>query len=64
LVGGNLVGGNLVGGNLVDGNLTMAIPRPSCKTPFGIKLRHVCNAFLPGQRGKKCEKDHTRPNHK
>jgi len=35
-----------------------------CKTPSGIKLRHVCNAFLPGQRGKKCEKDHARPNHK
>jgi len=36
----------------------------SCKTLYGSKLRHVCNFFLPGGRGKKCEKDHGRPDHK
>jgi hypothetical protein len=33
-----------------------------CKTFFGLKLRHVCNFNMPG--GKKCEKDHPRPEHK
>jgi hypothetical protein len=33
-----------------------------CKTFYGIKLRHVCNQFMGG--GKKCEKDHPRPDHK
>jgi hypothetical protein len=33
-----------------------------CKTFYGIKLRHVCNQFIGG--GKKCEKDHPRPDHK
>jgi len=36
----------------------------NCKTLYGSKLRHVCNFFLPGGRGKKCEKDHGRPDHK
>jgi hypothetical protein len=33
-----------------------------CKTFYGSALRHVCNKFMPG--GKKCEKDHARPDHK
>jgi hypothetical protein len=33
-----------------------------CKTFTGVKLRHVCNQFMPG--GRKCEKDHPRPDHK
>jgi len=36
----------------------------SCKTFYGTKLRHVCNVYLSGGRGKKCEKDHSRVNHK
>jgi len=35
-----------------------------CKTVFGLKLRHVCNSFLAGQKGKKCEKSHPRMDHK
>jgi len=35
-----------------------------CRTVFGLKLRHVCNSFLAGQKGKKCEKNHTRMEHK
>jgi len=35
-----------------------------CKTTFGLKLRHVCNAYLSGQKGKKCEKNHPRMDHK
>jgi hypothetical protein len=33
-----------------------------CKTFHGKSLRHVCNQFMPG--GRKCEKDHARPDHK
>jgi hypothetical protein len=33
-----------------------------CKTFYGIQLRHVCNQFMGA--GKKCEKDHPRPEHK
>jgi len=36
----------------------------ACKTFYGTKLRHVCNVYLSGGRGKKCEKDHCRTNHK
>jgi len=35
-----------------------------CKTFYGTKLRHVCNVFLPGGRGKKCEQAHPRKDHK
>jgi hypothetical protein len=35
-----------------------------CKTYHGTKLRHVCNQYLPGGGGRKCEKDHPRPEHK
>jgi len=35
-----------------------------CRTVFGLKLRHVCSSFLAGQKGKKCEKNHTRMEHK
>lgn len=35
-----------------------------CKTAMGGKLRHVCNLFLKGQNGRKCEKDHSRVDHK
>lgn len=35
-----------------------------CKTPMGAKLRHVCNMYLKGQNGKKCEKQHSRVDHK
>jgi hypothetical protein len=45
-------------------NSLMGCPNgPSdCKTFYGSALRHVCNKFMPG--GKKCEKDHARPDHK
>jgi len=38
--------------------------KEDCKTPAGTKLRHVCNYFLPGGKGKKCEKEHPRMDHK
>jgi hypothetical protein len=45
-------------------NSLMGCPNgPSdCKTFYGSALRHVCNKFMPG--GKKCEKDHARPDNK
>jgi hypothetical protein len=33
-----------------------------CKTYYGIKLKHVCNALTAA--GKKCEQEHTRMEHK
>jgi hypothetical protein len=33
-----------------------------CKTSMGRKLRHVCNWVFPG--GRKCGKDHAKPDHK
>jgi hypothetical protein len=33
-----------------------------CKTYYGFKLRHVCSYIMQG--GKKCEKDHPKPEHK
>jgi hypothetical protein len=33
-----------------------------CKTFYGNKLRHVCSFILPS--GKKCQKDHAKPDHK
>jgi len=38
--------------------------KEDCKTPTGSKLRHVCIYFMPGGKGKKCEKDHPRMDHK
>jgi len=35
-----------------------------CKTFYGTKLRHVCNVYVPGGRGKKCEQLHPRKDHK
>jgi len=35
-----------------------------CKTYYGTKLRHVCNVYLTGGRGKKCEQTHPRKDHK
>jgi hypothetical protein len=45
-------------------NTTTGCPNSAqdCKTFYGTKLRHVCNQFIGG--GKKCEKDHPRPEHK
>jgi hypothetical protein len=45
-------------------NSLMGCPNAAndCKTFYGSALRHVCNKFMPG--GKKCEKDHPRPDHK
>jgi hypothetical protein len=45
-------------------NSLMGCPNQAndCKTFYGSALRHVCNKFMPG--GKKCEKDHPRPDHK
>jgi hypothetical protein len=45
-------------------NTTSGCPHSAadCKTFNGVKLRHVCNQFMPG--GRKCEKDHPRPDHK
>jgi len=47
-------------------NSTQGCPKKTedCKTPFGFKLRHVCNVFLQGGKGKRCEKDHPRKDHK
>ena len=33
-----------------------------CKTYYGVKLRHVCDYYMPGNR--QCEKDHPRVEHK
>jgi hypothetical protein len=45
-------------------NTTSGCPNSAqdCKTYHGTKLRHVCNKFMPG--GGKCEKPHSRPDHK
>jgi len=35
-----------------------------CRSYYGTKLRHVCNVYITGGRGKKCELPHPRKDHK